>query len=94
MLGAHQKGIDAAMTYLYEHAGYTRVHNPVTGRKDLQRLPGLVGIAYQVAWLTTKINVMSRDMGYPCVALSVTKEPQPSAGAPSLVVPAAAGVTS
>jgi conjugative relaxase-like TrwC/TraI family protein len=47
MLAAHQKGIDAAMTYLYEHAGYTRVHNPVTGRKDLQRLPGLVGIAYQ-----------------------------------------------
>ena len=47
MLAAHQKGIDAAMNYLYEHAGYTRVHNPVTGRKDLQRLPGLVGIAYQ-----------------------------------------------
>ena len=47
MLAAHQKGIDAAMTYLYEHAGYTRVHNPATGRKDLQRLPGLVGIAYQ-----------------------------------------------
>jgi conjugative relaxase-like TrwC/TraI family protein len=47
MLAAHHKGIDAAMTYLCEHAGYTRVHNPVTGRKDLQRLPGLVGIAYQ-----------------------------------------------
>src|SRR5246127_2814000 len=47
MLAAHQQGIDAAMNYLYEHAGYTRVHNPVTGRKDLQRLPGLVGIAYQ-----------------------------------------------
>src|SRR5271166_2322950 len=47
MLAAHHKGIDAAMNYLYEHAGYTRVHNPVTGRKDLQRLPGLVGIAYQ-----------------------------------------------
>jgi conjugative relaxase-like TrwC/TraI family protein len=47
MLAAHQKGIDAAMTYLHEHAGYTRVHNPVTGKKDLQRLPGVVGIAYQ-----------------------------------------------
>jgi conjugative relaxase-like TrwC/TraI family protein len=47
MLAAHQKGIDAAMAYLHQHAGYTRVHNPVTGNKDLQRLPGLVGIAYQ-----------------------------------------------
>jgi conjugative relaxase-like TrwC/TraI family protein len=47
MAMAHQKGIDAAMTYLHEHAGYTRVHNPLTGNKDLQRLPGLVGIAYQ-----------------------------------------------
>jgi conjugative relaxase-like TrwC/TraI family protein len=47
MAMAHQKGIDAAMTYLHEHAGYTRVHNPLTGKKDLQRLPGLVGIAYQ-----------------------------------------------
>ncbi|MGO9154705.1 MobF family relaxase [Mycobacterium sp.] len=47
MVMAHQKGIDAAMTYLHEHAGYTRVHNPLTGKKDLQRLPGLVGIAYQ-----------------------------------------------
>ena len=43
MQAAHHKGIDAAMTYLHEHAGYTRVHNPRTGRKDLQRLPGLVG---------------------------------------------------
>jgi conjugative relaxase-like TrwC/TraI family protein len=25
----------------------TRVHNPLTGTKDLQRLPGLVAIAYQ-----------------------------------------------
>ncbi len=47
MLAAHQKGIDAAMTYLHEHAGYTRVHNPLTGAKDLARLPGLVAIAYQ-----------------------------------------------
>jgi conjugative relaxase-like TrwC/TraI family protein len=47
VLAAHQRGIEAAMTYLHDHAGYTRVHNPVTGCKDLARLPGLVGIAYQ-----------------------------------------------
>jgi conjugative relaxase-like TrwC/TraI family protein len=47
VLAAHQRGIEAAMTYLHDHAGYTRVHNPLTGNKDLQRLPGLVGIAYQ-----------------------------------------------
>jgi hypothetical protein len=44
---AHQRAITAAMTYLHQHAGYTRVHNPLTGAKDLQRLPGLVAIAYQ-----------------------------------------------
>ena len=47
MQAAHQRAITAAMTYLHQHAGYTRVHNPVTGMKDLQRLPGLVAIAYQ-----------------------------------------------
>ena len=35
------------MEYLAAHAGYTRVHNPRTGEKDLVRLPGLVAIAYQ-----------------------------------------------
>jgi conjugative relaxase-like TrwC/TraI family protein len=44
---AHQRAIAAAMTYLHTHAGYTRVHNARTAAKDLQRLPGLVGIAYQ-----------------------------------------------
>jgi conjugative relaxase-like TrwC/TraI family protein len=44
---AHQRAITAAVTYLHQHAGYTRVHNPLTGSKDLQRLPGLVAIAYQ-----------------------------------------------
>ena len=39
--------ISEAMEYLAAHAGYTRVHNPVTGEKDLVRLPGLVAIAYQ-----------------------------------------------
>jgi conjugative relaxase-like TrwC/TraI family protein len=47
MQAAHQCAINAAMTYLHQHAGYTRVHNPHNGSKDLQRLPGLVGIAYQ-----------------------------------------------
>jgi len=36
-----------AMEYLAAHAGYTRVHNPHTGEKDLVRLPGLAAIAYQ-----------------------------------------------
>lgn len=44
---AHLRAVDAAMTYLHQHAGYTRIHNPLTGTKDLQRLPGLVAIAYQ-----------------------------------------------
>ena len=44
---AHQRAITAAMTYLHQHAGYTRMHNPLTGTKDLQRLPGLVAITYQ-----------------------------------------------
>jgi conjugative relaxase-like TrwC/TraI family protein len=47
MQTAHARAITAAMTYLHQHAGYTRVHNPLTGAKDLQRLPGLVAIAYQ-----------------------------------------------
>jgi conjugative relaxase-like TrwC/TraI family protein len=47
MQAAHQRAITAAMTYLHQHAGYTRVHNPRTGSKDLQRLPGLAAIAYQ-----------------------------------------------
>ncbi len=44
---AHQTAIAEALEYLAEHAGYTRVHNPVTGEKDLQKLPGLVAAAYQ-----------------------------------------------
>jgi conjugative relaxase-like TrwC/TraI family protein len=47
MQAAHQRATTAAMAYLHQHAGYTRVHNPHTGSKDLQRLPGLVAIAYQ-----------------------------------------------
>ncbi|WP_368834373.1 MobF family relaxase [Mycobacterium intracellulare] len=44
---AHSRAVKAAMDYLHQHAGYTRVHNPVSGKKDLQRLPGLVAICYQ-----------------------------------------------
>ncbi|WP_179467402.1 MobF family relaxase [Mycolicibacterium vinylchloridicum] len=44
---AHATAISEAMEYLANHAGYTRVHNPATGKKDLVRLPGLVAIAYQ-----------------------------------------------
>ncbi|WP_438803838.1 MobF family relaxase, partial [Mycobacteroides abscessus] len=44
---AHQTAVAEALEYLAAHAGYTRVHNPVTGEKDLQKLPGLVAAAYQ-----------------------------------------------
>lgn len=44
---AHATATSEAMEYLATHAGYTRVHNPATGEKDLVRLPGLVAIAYQ-----------------------------------------------
>lgn len=44
---AHMRAVKAALDYLHQHAGYTRVHNLLTGNKDLQRLPGLTAIAYQ-----------------------------------------------
>ena len=44
---AHGTALLEAMEYLAAHAGYTRVHNPHTGEKDLVRLPGLTAIAYQ-----------------------------------------------
>jgi conjugative relaxase-like TrwC/TraI family protein len=44
---AHATALAEAMEYLGAHAGYTRVHNPITQEKDLARLPGLVAIAYQ-----------------------------------------------
>ena len=47
LASAHTRAVHAAMEYLHRHAGYTRMHNPITGNKDLQRLPGLVAIAYQ-----------------------------------------------
>lgn len=47
VVNAHTAALAEALEYLAEHAGYTRVHNPVTGDKDLVRLPGVVAIAYQ-----------------------------------------------
>ena len=44
---AHATALAEAMEYLAAHAGYTRVHNPRTGEKDLVRLPGLIAVAYQ-----------------------------------------------
>lgn len=44
---AHTTALGEAMEYLAAHAGYTRVHNPVTEQKDLVHLPGLVAVAYQ-----------------------------------------------
>ncbi len=44
---AHSTALSEAMEYLAAHAGYTRVHNSVTGEKDLLKLPGLVAVAYQ-----------------------------------------------
>ena len=44
---AHTTALSEAMEYLTAHAGYTRIHNPRTGEKDLVRLPGLAAIAYQ-----------------------------------------------
>ena len=47
VIDAHTTALTEAMQYLAQHAGYTRIHNPQTGKKDLVRLPGLVAIAYQ-----------------------------------------------
>jgi conjugative relaxase-like TrwC/TraI family protein len=44
---AHATALAEAMEYLAAHAGYTRVHNPRAGEKDLVRLPGLTAVAYQ-----------------------------------------------
>ncbi len=44
---AHKTAAQAAFDYMGEHGGYTRVYNKLTGKAQLQKLPGLVGIAYQ-----------------------------------------------
>jgi conjugative relaxase-like TrwC/TraI family protein len=61
MQAAHLRAVEAAMTYLHQHAGYTRVHNPLTGAKDLVRLPGLAAIAYQHETAARKSNDISRN---------------------------------
>lgn len=53
---AHERAIVAAMAYLHRHAGYTRVHNPIIGLKDLQRAPGLVGRPFVVAESRTELH--------------------------------------
>lgn len=45
---AHAAALAEAMEYLADHAGYTRVHNPHTGEKDLVRLPGLTGFSQRL----------------------------------------------
>lgn len=44
---AHDTAVRSAMEYLAEHAGYSRVPNKKTGKKDLVKLPGLTAAAYQ-----------------------------------------------
>ena len=44
---AHTGAVADALEYIHAHAGYTRVHNAVTGTKDLVWLPGLITAAYQ-----------------------------------------------
>lgn len=44
---AHTVAKQAAFDYVGAHAGYTRVYNPLTGKAELQKLPGLVAISYQ-----------------------------------------------
>ena len=75
MVMAHQKGIDAAMAYLYEHAGYTRVHNPLTGRKDLQRLPGhcrrVAELASRRAGIAYPGQAIISDRGFGLICVAV-----------------------
>ena len=46
VVDAFERGVDEAMRYVHRHAGYTRVHNRVTGMKDLVRLPSLAAVKY------------------------------------------------
>jgi conjugative relaxase-like TrwC/TraI family protein len=47
IVNAYTTALAEAMEYLAAHAGYTRVHNPRTGEKDLVKLSGMAAIAYQ-----------------------------------------------
>lgn len=44
---ANKVAAQAAFDYLGGHAGYTRVYNKLTKKTELQKLPGLVGAAFQ-----------------------------------------------
>jgi conjugative relaxase-like TrwC/TraI family protein len=46
VLEAHEAATNAALRYVSEHAGYTRVHNPESGNKDLHKLEALAGARY------------------------------------------------
>jgi len=88
MFVAHQKGIDAALAYLHEHAGYTRVHNRVSGNKDLQRLPGLVGIACSTA--TTNAAPTAPKPGAGTPPKPATATPPTNASPPPASMPLSA----
>jgi conjugative relaxase-like TrwC/TraI family protein len=47
MGAANKVAAQAAFDYLGEHAGYTRATNKLTGKVELQKLPGVVGAAFQ-----------------------------------------------
>ena len=63
IVAAHEAAIRSALGYLSEHAGYTRVHNPVTGQKDLVRTLGLSGVAYQHRTCLLYTSPSPRDRG-------------------------------
>ncbi|HUO36670.1 MAG TPA: MobF family relaxase, partial [Mycobacterium sp.] len=46
MLGIIREGAQEGLNWLAETAAFTRVHNAVSGQKDFQKLPGLVGAAF------------------------------------------------
>jgi hypothetical protein len=47
---AHTDALSEAMEYLATHAGYTRVHNPVTREKDLVRQTEAVSRVPKAEW--------------------------------------------
>lgn len=44
---AHNIAMQKQFDYIGKHAGWTRVYNKLTGKVELEHLPGLVGVAYQ-----------------------------------------------
>ena len=71
---AHTTALSEAMEYLAAHAGYTRIHNPHTGEKDLVRLP---------AWRRSPISTRPPAAGTrTCTRMSScpTGRPAPTGG--------------